>query len=310
MADKIAILLSTYNGEQYLPEQIESIINQSNQSWELFIRDDGSTDQTLTILKQYQSNPRIHWINENTPANRGVIGSFFELLQAVEADYYMFCDQDDVWLPQKVALTLAKMQVIESQNQQQPILVHTDLKVVDQDLEIKSESMVKTQDLDPQATFGRFLVQNSVTGCTVMINQNLKNRCQKINLANIQMHDWWFALVASAFGKIGFVNQATILYRQHGNNQVGAKSSFNELLTRKHLFKKTKSMLEAAMDQAGEFAKQYPSLPVDKVEMIDFFQDVTQVSKPKRYQRLKQYGILKSGFGRNAFYILQILTWS
>lgn len=309
MKDKIAILLSTYNGEKFLQEQIDSIINQTNQSWQLFIRDDGSTDKTLKILEEYTKNPKINWINKDKPMNLGVIKSFFDLLSNAEADYYMFCDQDDVWLPDKIELTLKKMKELETSNLNKPILVHTDLTVVDKDLNVISESMIKSQDLDPNATFGRLLVQNSITGCTVMINEPLKEACENIEISKVQMHDWWFALIASAFGEIGFVSKPTILYRQHGNNQVGAKSSFNELLTRKQLFKTTKLMLQKAMDQSSEFARQFPEIDNEKLNMIELFKDVTKFNPIKRYQLINRYGITKSGKGRNIFYLFEIMTW-
>lgn len=306
---KIAILLSTYNGERFLEEQIESIIKQSNQQWTLYIRDDGSTDKTLDILGRYQADDRIQWINENKPQNLRVIGSFLKLLESVEADYYMFCDQDDVWLSDKVQVTLNKMLTLEAENKQQPILVHTDLRIVDQGLKATSESMIKTQNLDPQPSFGRLLVQNSITGCTMMINQNLKDRCVGLDFTKIRMHDWWFALVASAFGTIGYVPQATILYRQHSDNEVGAKNSLSELMSRKHLFAQTKQMIQLAMAQATEFVADYPNLTDDKVEMVHFYTNVKNYSKVERYRKMRTYGLLKNGFGRNAFYVFQMLTW-
>ncbi|WP_253726505.1 glycosyltransferase family 2 protein [Latilactobacillus curvatus] len=309
MTKKIAILLSTYNGERFLEEQIESIIKQSNQQWTLYIRDDGSTDKTLDILGRYQADDRIQWINENKPQNLRVIGSFLKLLESAEADYYMFCDQDDVWLSDKVQVTLNKMLTLEAENKQQPILVHTDLRIVDQDLKATSESMIKTQNLDPQPSFGRLLVQNSITGCTMMINQNLKDRCVGLDFTKIRMHDWWFALVASAFGTIGYVPQATILYRQHGDNEVGAKNSLSELMSRKHLFAQTKQMIQLAMAQATEFVADYPNLTDDKVEMVHFYTNVKNYSKVERYRKMRTYGLLKNGSGRNAFYVFQMLTW-
>lgn len=306
---KIAILLSTYNGERFLEEQIESIIKQSNQQWTLYVRDDGSTDKTLDILGRYQADDRIQWINENKPQNLRVIGSFLKLLESTEADYYMFCDQDDVWLPDKVQVTLDKMLTLEAENNQQPILVHTDLRIVNQDLKATSESMIKTQNLDPLPSFGRLLVQNSVTGCTMMINQNLKDRCVGLDFTKIRMHDWWFALVASAFGTIGYVPQATILYRQHGDNEVGAKNSLSELMSRKHVFAQTKQMIQLAMAQAAEFVADYPNLADDKAEVVHFYTNVKNYSKVERYRRMRRYGLLKNGFGRNAFYVFQMLTW-
>ena len=106
---KIHILLSTYNGEQFLAEQIQSIPQQTVQDWKLLIRDDGSTDRTREIIREFVAqDSRIHWINENESKNLGVIKSFHNLAQFEEADVYFFSDQDDVWLPQKLELSLAE----------------------------------------------------------------------------------------------------------------------------------------------------------------------------------------------------------
>ena len=309
MTTKIAILLSTYNGGRFLEEQIQSIIDQTNHSWELFIRDDGSTDETLSIIKKFQADSRIHWINAEQPQNLRVIRSFLTLLTTANAEYYMFCDQDDVWLPEKVQITLDKMVELEATHSNVPVLVHTDLRVVDQELQTLHDSMMKSQQLDPVPEFGRLVIQNSITGCTVMINQKLKVACQQLNYSKIRMHDWWFALVACAFGTIGYVSQPTILYRQHGDNEVGAKNPINEALSRKHLFQQTKATIVASIAQAGYFAEVYPQLTAKQLEVIRFLKNIDQFRKMQRYQLLKQYGISKSGRSRNAFFVYQILFW-
>lgn len=110
MTHQVAILMSTYNGEKYLDAQIKSIINQTNPHWHLYIRDDGSRDRTPQIIQKYvRQDNRISWLNPDHVVNRGVTRSFMELLQQTTADFYMFCDQDDVWLPNKIQVTLNKM---------------------------------------------------------------------------------------------------------------------------------------------------------------------------------------------------------
>ncbi|QEA54178.1 glycosyltransferase family 2 protein [Loigolactobacillus coryniformis] len=216
---KIAILLSTYNGAEYLAEQISSIIQQTYANWQLFIRDDGSTDQTTQIIQKYQKmNQHIIFLNESHIENLGVKRSFMELLAVTQADYYMFCDQDDVWLPEKIQLTLNEM--LKNRDKEVPRLVHTDLMVVDQDLQPQRPMFGR----DFQDNFRDVLYSNSVTGCTVMINETLRQLLlkQPFDPKQIVMHDWWFALVAAAFGEIAYLAEPTILYRQHGNNTFGA----------------------------------------------------------------------------------------
>lgn len=140
---KVNILLSTYNGEQFLAEQVKSIQEQTYQEWQLLIRDDGSSDGTVEVIKQLAAqDSRIHFINENQVENVGVIKSFHALLKHSEADLYCFSDQDDFWLPEKISLQVAEA---KKYSQDKPLLIYTDLKVVDENLSVLHESMIRTQ---------------------------------------------------------------------------------------------------------------------------------------------------------------------
>ena len=219
---KIIILLSTYNGEKYLEEQINSLYDQSYKNFEIIARDDGSNDSTLSILKSH--NIRIIDSNKNLGAKE----SFIELLKYAfkntDAEYFMFCDQDDVWKTNKIEKTLIKMQEIENEFEFKPILVHTNLEVVDNELKEISNSLWEYERILPQYNnFNRLMMQNTITGCTVMINRRLAAKSLFIPNFAI-MHDWWIGLIASKFGVIGYLNDSTILYRQHNNNTVGAKN--------------------------------------------------------------------------------------
>lgn len=214
--NKVAILMSTYNGEKYLSEQIESIIKQTYDNWELFIRDDGSDDKTQEIIRYYsESFGNIHFINDNNIQNKGVVGSFMELLQSVKADYYMFSDQDDYWKSEKVQKTLKLM--LSEKDQSVPLCVHTDLQIVNKDLQ--SDGLMNGSFV--WHSFLYLMFSNCVTGCTMMINDPLKKMIDFKQVNQIYMHDWWIALIASVFGKILYLNEPTILYRQHEGNVVG-----------------------------------------------------------------------------------------
>ena len=220
MTKQVAILMSTYNGEKYLAEQIESIINQSYSNWHLYIRDDGSTDNTVKIIKKYSSqNSKITFYNENNIKNIGVTNSFVELLMGTSADFYMFSDQDDFWKSEKVNVTVKAM--LNNSAYDKPICVFSELEVVDKDLNPLRRMNGHNVWLD----FPHFLFGNCVTGCTMMINQRLKDtlRLEQTDFNKVYLHDWWIALFASAFGKLIYLNQPTILYRQHGNNVEGSK---------------------------------------------------------------------------------------
>lgn len=222
----VAILMSTYNGERYLKEQIDSIINQSYTDWHLYIRDDGSHDRTPTILSMYEDkDPRITFVNKNHIKNVGVTKSFLELLNNVEESLYMFSDQDDVWKRDKILLSVNAITPY-SQNEQ-PACVFSELQVVDRQLHPLRLMNGKNYWFD----FGHFLFGNCVTGCTMMINQQLKSQL-KLNLTNVNklyLHDWWIALIASTLGKLIYIHEPTILYRQHGDNVEGSKK--NNLFT-------------------------------------------------------------------------------
>lgn len=219
---KVAILMSTYNGEKYLKEQVMSIVKQDYTDWHLYIRDDGSKDNTIDIIRELaKHNKQISFINDGNPQNKGVTRSFMALLASADADYYMFSDQDDYWLPDKVSATLAKMQNTEKNDR--PVCVHTDLTIVD--AQLNGSELLNGPDYS-WSGFRQLLFANCVTGCTMMINQPLK---ELINfndeyLKNIYLHDWWIALIAAAFGKVVYLNRSTILYRQHSGNVVGSNN--------------------------------------------------------------------------------------
>lgn len=249
---KIAILLSTYNGADYLAEQIDSIKQQTYSSWQLYIRDDGSTDQTVQIIQAYQkADQRIVFLNETHIENLGVKRSFMALLANARADYYMFCDQDDVWLPEKIELTLAKM--MKKYVTDKPRLIHTDLMVVDQDLKPQKAMFGR----DFQDDFRDVLYSNSVTGCTVMVNEALRQLLLKTSFEpqQVVMHDWWFALVAAAFGEIDYLEKPTILYRQHGDNTFGADVSGFQRLRRFFKMEQEIQRFISALKQDDYFAQ-------------------------------------------------------
>lgn len=176
----INILLSTYNGERFLAEQIQSIQKQTIKDWTLLIRDDGSTDRTPDIIREFvKQDQRIQWINENQIENLGVIKNFYTLLKYQAADVYFFSDQDDIWLEDKLEVTLLEAQ---KHDLSKPLLVYTDLKVVNQQLEITHASMIKTQSAHANTTLLQELTENTVTGGTMMINQALAkewNTCEE-----------------------------------------------------------------------------------------------------------------------------------
>ena len=260
--DSIAILMATYNGEKYIREQLESILHQSNQEWELFIHDDGSADRTVEIISKYaEANPqRIHVVEGE--ASGGAKKNFFYLMKNVSAPYVMFSDQDDVWLKEKIEKTYEAIRRTEKRTgKDKPVLAFTDLKVVDQELNTVAERMSKSQQLNPRrTTFKESLIQNIVTGCTIMINRACAEKSLAVfDMDKIIMHDWWLALVASCFGEIVCVDEPLILYRQHGDNSVGTIpiTEFNYIKRKMTKGDVIRHTLELTRIQAREFSKTY-----------------------------------------------------
>ncbi len=219
----IAILMATYNGEKYIGEQIDSILKQSNQDWCLFINDDGSNDETNTIIRSYQINhPNKIYILEIQPKRLSASGNFNSLLQNVESRYYMFSDQDDIWLPTKIEKLYAEMKKNELEDEKLPIIVHSDMVVVDNNLEQIAASFHDYAKVNPKlSTFNYLGVMNNINGCAMLFNSIAKHISSKLGDLSVH-HDWWIAINVSKAGKIVFLNETTLLYRQHESNVVGA----------------------------------------------------------------------------------------
>lgn len=223
----IDILLATYNGQVYLAEQIDSILAQSNQDWRLLIRDDESSDGTISIIGDYVSRyaSKIKVIKDND-RHLGAKFNFQRLLEHSTAEYIMFCDQDDVWLPQKIEVTLRVMQAAEKDYPEKPIMVHSDLIVVDGNLKKIADSKWAYEKIWPSEhdDLNRIISQNVATGCTIMINKKAKNVSLPVPSDAI-MHDWWIAIKVAEHGKIVHIPEKLVLYRQHPDNLVGAKKA-------------------------------------------------------------------------------------
>lgn len=221
---KVAICLSTYNGAEYLSEQMDSLLVQTCQNWTLWIRDDRSTDNTLSIVQDYIKRcPRKIILITDTLGQLGPALSFGRLLEAADGDYFMFCDQDDVWMPDKVEQTLKTMKKAESDYSDKPILVHSDLTVVDSKLNIIAKSLWTYQKLLPSIgdDVGKIIIKNVVTGCAMMINRKAKEVSIPIPQEAV-MHDWWIAIQTAYHGKIIPLPTPLMYYRQHQHNRLGA----------------------------------------------------------------------------------------
>lgn len=223
----VAILMATYNGEKYICEQIDSILAQTYKDWRLYIHDDGSKDGTKEILTQYATKYPDQISVMEYSSQGGALQNFMSLLDKVEAPYYMFSDQDDVWLPNKVEIEYARMKEAESHEGAKPILVFTDLVVVDVNKNVINPSFWEYEGIYPKFVkrFSDLAALNIVTGCTMLFNHKAKEILGK-SYGKAMMHDAWIAMhVIACGGTLCEVDTATMLYRQHGDNTLGARDA-------------------------------------------------------------------------------------
>ena len=222
----IEVVLPTYNGAAYLRQQVASIDQQTLRPQRLIIRDDGSTDGTRELLASLKQDYGDWLALLPADGNLGCSANVNRLLEITRAPYVALADQDDHWLPGKLEASLTLLKQLEQiHGVEMPLMVHSDLSLIDGDGMPLGCSYLQLQRLDPSRTgLDDLLLTNVVTGCTVLLNQALLKTALPIP-AEALMHDWWLALVASATGVIGFLPEPAVLYRQHGSNVLGARGT-------------------------------------------------------------------------------------
>lgn len=289
---KVNILMSTYNGQEFIAQQIQSIQKQTFENWNLLIRDDGSSDETPKIIADFaKSDARIRFINADKRENFGVIKNFYTLLKYEKADYYFFSDQDDVWQPQKLELTLAS---VEKENNQIPLMVYTDLIVVDRDLQVLHDSMIKTQSHHANTSLLEELTENTVTGGTMMVNHCLAKQWKQC-YDDLIMHDWYLALLAASLGKLIYLDETTELYRQHESNVLGARTWSKRLknwLRPHRLVKKYWWLVTSSQQQASHLLEL--DVSAANKAIIQAYVTLLDQSFLNRIKWLKQYGFAKN----------------
>lgn len=226
----IDVLLACYNGSAYLPQQLASLAAQSGEDFRVLMQDDGSQDGTPELLADWcQRDRRFQLVSDASPQRiHSAIGNFWSLLQQSDAPYIALCDQDDEWLPQRLHCCMAAMQAAELRwGADTPLLIHSDAQLIDAQGAILHESFFRHQGWDAEATtLPRLLVQNNVTGCTVLLNRPLcRLALAHGDPARMHMHDWFLALTAAAFGQVICIPQPLVRYRQHGENVMGASQA-------------------------------------------------------------------------------------
>lgn len=215
----IDILMATFNGEKYLSEQFDSILNQTYKDWKLIIHDDGSIDNTVYIIKEYmlQYPEKIILIDDDICTGEAK-NNFAYLMQFSSSPYITLCDQDDVWFPHKLETMISLLQKYD--------LVMSDVIIVDEVKHLLNDSFYKLN--HSKRGFLNNLLHNSYIGCAMAFNRKIYERVMPIP-KNIPMHDWWIGLIAEIFGSVVFTDDKLMYYRRHNTNasQTSEKSKYS-----------------------------------------------------------------------------------
>lgn len=297
MEEQIDVLLATYNGEKYLKEQIDSILNQTYKNIRLIISDDCSKDKTREILKQYEEKEsRIKVFYQEK--NLGYIKNFEFLLKQVENEYYMLSDQDDVWLPEKIEKSLEKMK------KENADLVFGDLEVVDENLNTIYPSFNDYMKLSRKInkyinSYKINYLYNCVTGCTVLSKKKFIEKLIPFpDSSKYMIHDYWLGIQLAINGKLAYMPEKYIKYRQHGNNQVGTNKishGFDKLEQVRKLF------IDVKLGVFGTFVENEDRFPKNVRELNkEAFEYYTMLTT-KKYFNFKKWNIFHKLYKTETF---------
>lgn len=288
---KVKILLSTYNGEKYLKEQLDSLLLQDYPNIKILVRDDGSVDSTLDILKDYQSRELLKYYKGE---NLGCGKSFWDLLQkSGDADFYAFCDQDDVWDKDKISRAVARL---NKEDNNLPLLYCSNVRVVDSQLKLISKDIEREEYID---NFKSSLIKSLAPGCTFVFN---RKSCEILRLYKsdfIDIHDWLSHKIIAAFGKVIKDGKSSMSYRQHGNNVIGAKNGISKFVSRikKLISNKEHTRLEIAKEIYLNYKDQLSAENKEALKcMINY-----------RNNKKEFYNLFKSSFSRTDLIMFKMM---
>ena len=297
-AEKVVILMSSYNGEKYIGQQLDSIFEQDYPNIEVLVRDDGSTDKTTEILKIYeQQHDNLHVIYGN---NTGVIESFFSLLSHADstAAYYAFSDQDDIWLKDKIS---AAVEAINREDENLPVLYATEVQPIDEEGHLLKKAVLSNY---VKPCFSNALVENVCVGCTTVMNHSAYQLLKDKKPSFTIMHDFWCYLVVSCLGKVLYDSTPHIHYRQHQGNVLGVSTSMLGLMQKRiQNFKKHRNTLYR---QAKEFKKLYTPDGENGILLEEFIQSEKKLGKRLRIVRGKR--IFRQNKGDNLIFQILLIT--
>lgn len=295
--DSVHIVMATYNGEKFLREQLDSLLCQSYKDITIEICDDGSSDGTLAIAKEYcQKDARI-FLHENE-ANEGYVRNFLKGVRRSVAPYIMLCDQDDIWQKDKVERTLAKMKQVEETDV--PVLVYSDAINFDSDTGREMGRFHKTSHLNTKKVdTAHLFMENKCIGCTVMVNRKMQNYLSDLP-KQIRVHDWWMALICSHFGKIEYLAEPTLLYRQHRGNIIGGDTYGDYVKERLSKVEQQRDVLRKTYRQAAAFLNCFrKQMSKEQIRIAEQFAQMENAGWFGKRKRMIANGFYKSGFVRN-----------
>jgi len=295
---KVDILMATYNGGSYLKNQLLSLQMQTHQNWRLLVRDDGSTDETLSILKDFSNaDDRICIIDHDSGKKLGAGSNFLGLTQFVDSDYIIFCDQDDIWFEKKLEFLIENAK--ENFIYDKPCLVYCDGYGYSDSLGVITNNSISRLHAENLRDFIFF--NAGYQGCSILFNKNLCSYVSKYR-ADFHLHDDIVSLVAHTFGKVFFVNKKLMLYRQHGLNVTGNIE-----------YSITKKIKKFVFDRGFVISARHF---LEKKQFYDFYYDILSDTNKKTFEYyfsfpnlnlFKRFFLIfskKFTFGGSLFYLL------
>lgn len=303
---RICVLMATFNGASHLREQMDSILNQEGPEFSIYVSDDGSTDATWQILQEFANKfpSKIHLFVSQSKA-RGACANFLSLLQKVDSDLYLFADQDDIWTPDHVKTLYEKYQSLNDSEKAKPALIFSDMKIIDAEGNLLSNSFLKTEKLPQDVMNPHFyFVQNNISGCVSLFNSALKSLILKNpkflfqNLEKIPMHDFFVATAAVTLGKIYFVRNPLSFYRMHAKNALGVQQvkSIKHILSR---LQQQSADLERSVRYTEFFVEYFQKdLEAGELSVLQEFANIQSRSKLSRIGFMLRHGFVKYGIFR------------
>ena len=279
---KLCILLASYNGEKYIKEQLDSIINQTYKNWKLVIRDDGSKDKTVAILNEYEKKDERIKVLRDSKGNLGFLKNFEELLFNADEEFVLFSDQDDFWLKNKLEKFVEKISKLDGKTLSKPLLIHCNSSICNDRLEVIKKEFIDSK-LAKERNSNIYFFEYMVQGSTSMVNKKMIRKSIPF-LKNVTLHDRYFHLLSQFFGTRVFINKSLVKYRQHERNEIGAnKSMLKKIMNKKYFYIEDRKLIQEIKEK---YKKQLRKKDLNDIER---YLEVTDRSK----NRLERFWLSK-----------------